>query len=84
VINLHYREGKEESEEIPADLTQKIVFKKRGSKNNIVKSGERSADEKNTVEENSTQTKEQKVKSSKSKSKSKQLTLSHLEDEEDE
>lgn len=78
------KEGKEESEEIPADLTQKIVFKKRGSKNNIVKSGERSADEKNTVEENSTQTKEQKVKSSKSKSKSKQLTLSHLEDEEDE
>ena len=88
MINLIYREGKEESErEEPADLSQKIVFKKRGSKNIEVRAPEKNLERKNSNEQIEKQTgdkKDEQMKSSKSKAKSTQLTLSHLDEEEDE
>jgi len=84
------KEGKEESEkEEPADLSQKIVFKKRGFKSKEIRAAKDTQDEKNISEENilhsgSGNSNEKQIKSSKSKAKSNQLTLSHLDEEEDE
>ena len=90
VINFIYREGKEESEkEEPADLSQKIVFKKREFKSKEIRAANNTPEEKNMSEEKLSQSgsgnsTEKQIKRSKSKAKSNQLTLSHLDEEEDE
>ena len=91
VINFIYREGKEESEkEEPADLSQKIVFKKRGGINKKeIRATENTPDERDMPEEKIAQSgtgdiTEKQMKRSKMKAKSNQLTLSHLDEEEDE
>eukprot|EP00092_Neocalanus_flemingeri_P037319 GFUD01040642.1.p1 GENE.GFUD01040642.1~~GFUD01040642.1.p1 ORF type:complete len:217 (+),score=90.86 GFUD01040642.1:69-719(+) len=79
------KEGKEDSEpEIPADLSQRVVFKKRVAKDKSEKvTTDKESDDTNNIE--CSDKKEEKKKSSKSKNKSNQMTLSHLgEDEEDE
>ena len=75
------KDRNEEDSEPPADLSQKIVFKKRGKKdepqNNPVNT--------DSVESPKTEVKSDKSKGAKSnhKNKSKQMTLSHLDDEDE-
>ena len=79
-----YREGKEDSEpEVPADLSQRVVFKKRVPKDKPAKETIDKEFDDHKIKDSNDEKKEK--NKSKSKNKSNQLTLSHLgDDEEDE
>merc|ERR1719245_132865 len=78
------KENKDEETEPPADLSQKIVFKKREKKEANIKKVDKSIEE----DESSVKPKECKIEQSsnsksKSKKKSKQMLLSHLDEDEE-
>eukprot|EP00090_Calanus_glacialis_P002165 TRINITY_DN11627_c0_g1_i1.p1 TRINITY_DN11627_c0_g1~~TRINITY_DN11627_c0_g1_i1.p1 ORF type:complete len:218 (-),score=98.67 TRINITY_DN11627_c0_g1_i1:65-718(-) len=81
------KEGKDEAEpEVPADLSQRVVFKKRVPKNKEEKDTDTVNKEEDHMNiEDSNDKKESTKKSSKTKNQNNQMTLSHLgDDEEDE
>ena len=79
------KKGEEESEP-PADLSQKIVFKKREKKETIIKKVEIMDEERSSSSDKSKESKAEQSSNSNSKikRKSKQMQLSHLDEDEEE
>ena len=81
------KENKDEESEPPADLSQKIVFKKREKKETNIKKVDMTTDEDESsvsVKPKESKMEQSSNSKSKSKKKSKQMLLSHLDEDEEE